>query len=68
MESTKANTIPEWALQTPPENSYDLTMFDSGGDSIEEVELSRAEYIALKRHLAVMRGYEMPDEGAGEAA
>lgn len=68
MESTKASTIPEWALKTFPENSYDLTMFDAGGDSIEEVELTRAEYIALKRHLAAMRGYELPEDGKGEAA
>jgi hypothetical protein len=51
--------IPEWVNETPDECSYDLIMFDAGGGSEEEIHLSRAEYIALKKLLAAMRGYNV---------
>lgn len=49
--------IPLWATETPNEQAYSLVMSDSGGDSAEELDLTRDEYNALKRHLAAMRGY-----------
>jgi len=44
---------PEWATQTP-EILYTIEAFL--GETIEQVDLTREEYIALKRHLAKMRG------------
>ncbi len=66
MESAKAGTIPEWASRTPSEDSYALVMLNGGGGVSERVEMSRAEYIALKRQLAMMRGFSesaLPAEG-----
>lgn len=49
--------IPEWATTTPPDHQYLLEMFESSDQSVEEVDLTRDEYIALKAHLAALRGY-----------
>jgi hypothetical protein len=51
--------IPAWATNTPAETSYDLTMFDADGGEQQSVDLSRDEFIALKTHLAKMRGFEV---------
>jgi hypothetical protein len=48
---------PDWAEFTPESPTYDLIMFDGGGASEQEVALTRDEFLALKRHLAAMRGY-----------
>jgi hypothetical protein len=53
---------PDWVNDTPDECCYDLTMFDSGGGSIEESHIDRAEYLALKAKLAEMRGYSPHQE------
>jgi len=53
--------IPEWVTETPAEMTYDLEVFDASGGSIEEVGMTRAEYIALKRTLAKMRGFDVPE-------
>ena len=39
-------------------DSFNLAMFDSGGDCIQDISMSRAEYIALKKHLAALREAE----------
>ena len=56
--------IPDWVKETPLENRYELTMFNGGGDSAEEIETTRDEYIRLKQHLAAMRGYTTGDAAA----
>jgi len=48
---------PEW-LQTPAPTTYELTMYDSAGCSLQKVELSREEYIAFKQDLATLRRNE----------
>ena len=50
-------TTPDWLEETPDETSYDLTMYDSGGGSIQNVQLSRDEYIDLKEYLSAHRGH-----------
>lgn len=60
--------IPAWVNDTPPDHSYSLTMFQNSDSSIQDIELTREEYIALKEHLAAMRGYVKPDETAAASA
>jgi hypothetical protein len=44
-----------WVVETPSESHYQLNMFSDQGDAIQTVELTRAEYIDLKEHLARSR-------------
>ena len=50
------DTTRNWFQETPDDASYDLTMYDSGGGSIQNVQLSREEYIDLKEYIAAHRG------------
>jgi hypothetical protein len=58
MRSATGNTpeVPDWMKETPEECSYNLTMYGSSGDGIQQIDLSRGEYEALKRQLAADRG------------
>ncbi len=47
---------PDWVDETPDECDYRLLMYDSGGGAVQEIVVTRAEYLALKQHLAEMRG------------
>ena len=47
--------LPEW-LPTPDEASYELTMFDSGGEGIQEISLTREEFLDVKCYVAEKRG------------
>jgi hypothetical protein len=47
---------PELLRETPPPTTYNLTMYQSGGSSAQDIELSREEFIDLKDHLTSMRG------------
>lgn len=47
---------PDWVNDTPPEARYDLTMYVDRGDG-QEINITREEFIELKRHLAAVRGY-----------
>ena len=50
--------IPDWVNETPDDYAYDLTMYEGGGSvSGQDISLTRDEFVALKQHLAVMRGY-----------
>jgi len=51
----KLSAIPRWLAETPGE-SYSLTMFGPGGESVQDIDLTRDEYIDLKQCLAEMRG------------
>ena len=48
---------PEWVTETPAEDSYNLTMFSSGGEAVQDIVLARAEYLDLKQYLAMLRGH-----------
>ncbi|HYL37935.1 MAG TPA: hypothetical protein VEV17_18615 [Bryobacteraceae bacterium] len=51
----KPEELPEWVNETPASCDYSLLMFDWDGDHRQEVELSREEFITLKKHLARLR-------------
>jgi hypothetical protein len=50
--------FPDWVTSTPVECSYVIEMYDSAGDNIETLALTRDEYIGLKRELAALRSYK----------
>jgi hypothetical protein len=50
--------IPIWVTETLPELIYQLIVWEGDGSEGESVDLTRNEYIALKAHLAAMRGYK----------
>lgn len=60
--------LPDWVTETRDELSYVLLITHDRSDgvdgSMEGLDLTRDEYIALKRHLAEMRGYKVPAEAA----
>ncbi len=51
--------LPYWVTSTHPEHSYQLVLFENNDSGVEEIDLTRAEYMALKQHLAGMRGYRL---------
>jgi hypothetical protein len=52
--------IPYWVTSTHPDHEYWLTVMESASHGVEEIKLTRDEYITLKAHLAAMRGYRVP--------
>lgn len=54
--------LPEWLQGTSPQELYELAHFEGGGDNLEEVCLSREEYIALKVRLAELRSIPLTPE------
>jgi trehalose-6-phosphatase len=46
----------EW-IETPQQAEYELVMSDWDGGSLQEVAITREEYIELKRYLAVLRDW-----------
>lgn len=49
---------PDWVNDTPPDNEYRMSVAsDCQLANLETIDLSREEYIALKAHLAAIRGY-----------
>jgi hypothetical protein len=48
-------------MQETPDLEYRLIV-DGHSRWLQEVELTRDEFIALKQHLATMRGYTVPQE------
>jgi len=49
--------LPNWVTQTMDEPTYKLeAMCDCGECTTEEVDLTRDEFIELKRHLFLIRG------------
>ena len=53
--------IPAWVEDMPLAPDFNLTMYDHYGGAEQEIDLTRDEYIALKAHLAAMRGYTVGD-------
>ena len=60
-EEPKPKLLPNWVTETRDELSYVLLITDERrdgvDDSLEGIDLTRDEYIALKRHLAELRCY-----------
>jgi hypothetical protein len=63
--TTKPETaaVPDWLTDTPPVD-YSLEMYV--GESQQTISLTREEFIALKLHLAAMRGYAIPETEEGQ--
>jgi hypothetical protein len=56
-EPDKSANLPEWLGNTPQQDSYELVVEDGlSGNWMQCVELTREELIALKGHLAKIRG------------
>lgn len=52
--------IPFWVDSTTPEHAYRLVLLESADAAHDEdIDLTRDEYIALKKQLAGMRGYKV---------
>lgn len=58
----EAEPLPRWATETPDEPDYSLTMYDDGGSSKENIDLTREEYTGLKSFLACLRYPGRTDE------
>jgi hypothetical protein len=55
-EATTAAETPDWAKTTPPDSRYAVSMYNEERNNVEEIDdLTREEYIALKRRLAELR-------------
>jgi hypothetical protein len=52
-EKTAPKSVPDWVEKTPDIEYWMEAWLEQ---SLQEVPLTREEYIALKRHLAKMRG------------
>jgi len=50
---------PDWVNVTPGEASYGLAMWEGGGGEEQRADLSREEFVLLKRLVAALRGYEL---------
>ena len=61
---TPPAAAPDWVNETPAEAVYSLEMWDSDSTAVEDIYLTRAEYVALKQHLAAMRGIAPAGPGA----
>ena len=58
---TEVPDIPDWVEETPTVCEYCLTMWDNGVTIPEQdIELTRDEFLNLKRRLAELRGYPVP--------
>ena len=53
---------PEWIDETPRQNETYVLDMVVDATAYQDVELTRAEFIALKHHLARMRSFEVEDE------
>jgi uncharacterized protein with PIN domain len=64
-KTVPAEGLPEWVTKTMDETDYKLEIMCGCGDcNTEIVDLTRDEYIALKQHLAKMRGIVIPKAAA----
>jgi hypothetical protein len=61
-EPQAAPELPEWLQGTSAETTYELTVFDEAGGSVEIVNMNRAEYLALKVRLAELRGISLTQD------
>jgi large subunit ribosomal protein L7/L12 len=56
---------PDWIDNTPLELEYTLLMEQGDGDCerLQQIVLSREEFISLKQHLARVRGFQVEETG-----
>jgi hypothetical protein len=59
-----AADVEEWLVSTPDEPKYYLQMDDDGGTVVQDVDLTREEYIRLKSFLASLRGLTFAEAAA----
>lgn len=52
--------LPEWAITTPREHDYYLQMYNEYQGDVDNVDLTRCEYIDAKIFIAGLRGYSVP--------
>jgi hypothetical protein len=55
IDSTADTKTPDWVTTTPPDHFYSLDMYANGDVTVQSIELTRAEFIVLKEHLARVR-------------
>ena len=74
MDAMKQAELPEWATKTPEERllGYELSVWDREYGGVQEIDISREEFLELKEHLARLRGIELSpgwefDANRGEA-
>jgi hypothetical protein len=59
-ESTIPGPIdPDWVNDTPNDTMYSLTMFGPDGGAEQDIELTRGEFVRMKRWVAALRGYHL---------
>jgi len=71
-KQTKPAAKPPADAQKPPDwldsgtDGYELSWWpcQNSCPQLQGIELTRAEFIALKQHLAKLRGYAVPQEAA----
>ena len=56
VQPTQPPAVPDWVTKTPRDFDYDLMLYDEYDGERQHIALTRAEYIAVKGHLAGMRG------------
>jgi hypothetical protein len=61
VKKSKPVEQPEWVTETPRDNQYEMGMYAWDGEALQEIYVSREEFIVLKRRLAELRGIEVPD-------
>src|ERR1017187_5922554 len=54
--------VPDWVNDTLTDHTYSLEMYESSDQSIQSVDMTRAEYIAMKEFLATKRGYSLGEQ------
>jgi hypothetical protein len=63
----RASESGAWISKTPDDCSYSLTMYDAGGCDIQEMWISREEFIYLKQILAARLEYAEQEAEQEEA-
>lgn len=53
----EGEAIPNWVRCTSIPETYTLLMYNAWRGELESLDLTREEYLTLKRHLAVSRGF-----------
>ena len=70
-KATKPAALPDWVTFEPEPFEFHLEVCDFNDKNQmtkERIEMTQDEYMALKAHLAKLRGFEVPAEQAADAA
>jgi hypothetical protein len=64
-----AEQVPDW-FKTVPDYGYALIIWDNNeGCDVEQVKVTRSEYLEIKRHIARLRGLKtVPEREAADVA